>query len=127
MLKCTIFIVIFKISPAILLACVETARHECMCFVQLLEVQTSPPALNQYNCPIMALTKAIVAIRSQNILSPASICHNCDQSCMFHRQPTKRRIEQEDVELNALQLMHSRNLNSFLFNIYCMKCPSINL
>lgn len=130
MQKCTLFIVIFKIVPAILLACAETVRHECMCFIQLFEVDTSSDGgiiLNQYGCPTMALTKVIVPIKSQQVLSPASVCHNCDQSCMFSRKPTKRKIEQEDVELNALQLVHCRDLNSFLFNIYCMKCPSLNL
>ena len=122
-----IILIIMQMDAGILRACFE-AEGDNWCIVQMYEEDTSEDGkglVNEFDCPILKLTKVLLAAPTTCILSPASIVHNCNLTCTFNRAQCKRRIEQEQVELPTLKLDHNNRLNSFLFNIYCMKCPSM--
>ena len=66
---------------------------------------------NQMNCPLLSLSKILIAVPTTSVLSLASIIHECTNTCIFRRQPTKHRIEQEEVDIDSLQYIHDNRNN----------------
>ena len=82
---------------------------------------------NPLNCPLLSLSKILIVILTTSVLSLAFVIHECTSTCTFRRQPVKRRMEQEEVDIDSLQYIHDNRNNAYAFNIYYMKCCSMSV
>lgn len=74
------------------------------------------------DCPVLMLSDSLLTVKSETILKPVSIVHECGRSCILRMMRKSRRAEREEQELNSLALKHDyKNNKMFVLNIYCMK------
>ena len=83
-------------------------------------VAEDQPILNEFDCPLLTLTKTICCISCDKIYSAVSIVHMCDDSCELRTTTVTRHIERESVSLdNQLCLVHYLSNKMFCLNVYC--------
>jgi hypothetical protein len=84
----------------ILLACCKTEDGRSVCIVRGLETLEMPPGspiMNEYDCPLLSLTRTIMAVKPLEILRAVSIVHQCTESCRFIEKESARNVEREDI------------------------------
>ena len=109
---------IIQCQYGVLMAVFKCSTGDGYCVVQGFY---SMHILNDYDCPVLNLSKNIFIISSSNVRRPVNIVHECTPTCQFQETAVaSRTIEREDVSSNKLVFMHDRQNSMYCFNIYCV-------
>lgn len=107
----------------LLIACVA-AHQEWFCVLRLFERVTADgdTLTNEFDCPLLELTKCFVNISPQLIFASVSIVHECGESCKFIEQQTTRTVERETIEENTQRLIYKHDFDNdfYVLNVFCM-------
>ena len=58
-------------------------------------VLNGQPVLNDYECPLVSLTKNVCTVDCKHVMRAVSLVHNCTDGCTFEERDTLRKIEQK--------------------------------
>ena len=105
----------------ILLGTLKTAADNVLCLegfqFKSLDDQV---LLNDYEYPILELTKAVFSTPESNIRRAVSVVHECTASCHMQEEWTSRNIERENIICNRLEFKHDYTNTMYSYNVYCM-------
>ena len=108
-----------------LLVCVKTADGRLVCIVRGLEAMVSPlgiPITNEFDCPLLCLSRIIFTTTSSDIVKAVSIVHECTETCQFIDTDCSQQVEREDITMTRLEYKHDFTGNfMFCLNVYCMR------
>ena len=95
---------------------------ESFCVLQGCDefVVNSEPVLNEYECPLLAITNRIFSADCSQIKQAVSIVHECSDSCTFDWGSSCRRIEREASGEKALVYTHDWTNMLCCLNVYCV-------
>lgn len=105
----------------LLLATFKTVNGVAVCFIHgfhLFQSIDGQPVLNQYDCPILELSKMVFCTSSTNISRSVSLVHECTDSCGFKNIGQSWTLERESTERCALVYFHVWNNAMFFNNVY---------
>ena len=100
-----------------LLSTFKTAAGNVLCLVQGFQ---SMSLLNEYDCPILELTKAVFSTPGSNIRRAVSVIHECTASYYMQEERTSRNIERESITCNRLEFKHDYTNTMYSYNVFCM-------
>ncbi len=107
----------------ILLLCCRSVQGRVVCLVQGFEALESPlgePLVNEYDCPLLSLTRTVITVYAFNIIKAISIVHECTESCCFVNSVRHRNVEREQISVSSLVYEHDFSNYLYCLNIYCM-------
>ncbi|KAL5509673.1 hypothetical protein EMCRGX_G005076 [Ephydatia muelleri] len=107
---------------ALFLTFCQLETGESFCVLQGCDefVVNSEPVLNEYECPLLAITKRIFSADCSQIKQAVSIVHECSDSCTFDWGSSSRRIEREASGEKALVNTHDWTNMLCCLNVYCV-------
>eukprot|EP00731_Ephydatia_muelleri_P001801 Em0001g1801a len=89
-----------QIQYGILLAVLRTSSGTVLCLVQGFDSLQAPGGqtiLNEYDCPLLELSKRIFTTSCHSIQSPVSVVHECSTSCVVQQGSSAESVEREEV------------------------------
>ncbi|KAL5460040.1 hypothetical protein EMCRGX_G033453 [Ephydatia muelleri] len=109
---------------ALFLTSCQLETGESFCVLQGCDefVVNSEPVLNEYECPLLAITKRIFSADCSQIKQAVSIVHECSDSCTFDWGSSSRRIEREASGEKALVNTHDWTNMLCSFLKMCIAC-----
>eukprot|EP00731_Ephydatia_muelleri_P008143 Em0004g481a len=107
---------------ALLLTSCQLETGESFCVLQGCDefVVNSEPVLNEYECPLLAITKRIFSADCSQIKQAVSIVHECSDSCTVDWGSSSRRIEREASGEKALVNTHDWTNMLCCLNVHCV-------
>ena len=75
---------------------------------------------NEYDCPLMELTRTLFTVLSVNIQAAVNIVHECTSTCMFSEEMTMQSIEREHLESHKLNFTHDWGNDVYCYNVFCV-------
>ena len=69
-------------------------------------VASGQPCLNQFDCPLLTLTKVIRVLFPAAIVRAISVVHQCTSTCVVDSMHIAARMERQRVSENTLRLKH---------------------
>ena len=85
----------------ILLAVYKLQDGSVVCLIQgfqkLQSQDGAMPFLNEYDCPLLELTRTIFSTPGRNILQAVSVVHECGASCRFEETQTIENVERHKI------------------------------
>ena len=106
----------------ILLSCFESNSTR-YCMVQHMDphmVASGQPCLNQFDCPLLTLTKVIRVLSPAAIVRAISVVHQCTSTCVVDSMHIAARMERQRVSENTLRLKHDWSNTVYCYNVYCI-------
>ncbi len=106
-----------------LLLCCKTADGRVVCLLQGFETLESPlgePLLNEYDCPLLSLTRTVIAVPAVHVRKATSIVHECTETCCFVNIVHYRNVEREQVPQSSLVYQNDFSNCMYCLNVYCM-------
>lgn len=77
--------------------------------------------LNEYDCPLLELSKRIFTTSCHSIKSPVSLVHECGTSCVVQEGSSAESMEREEVVVsNGLVLSHDWTNRLYCYNVFCV-------
>ena len=74
--------------------------------------------LNEYDCPLLELSKRILC---HSIQSPVSVVHECSTSCVVQEGSSAESMEREKVIVSeGLVLSHDWTNRIYCYNVFCV-------
>ena len=73
--------------------------------------------LNDYECPLVSLTKNIFTVDCNQVKRAVSLVHGCTDTCTFEERDSSRRIERKLTNEKALHFKHDW---MYCLNVYCV-------
>ena len=66
---------------------------------------------NEFECPLLMLTKSVVPISPELIFEAVSIVHECGETCKFTDETT-RTVQRETIVENKQRLSYKHDFNN---------------
>ena len=107
----------------ILLSTFKTAAGSVLCLGQgfhSLKSFDDQLILNNYDCPLLELTKAVFSTPGSNVRRAVSVVHECTTSCHIQEERTSRNIERENITCDRLEFQHDFTNLMYSYNVCCM-------
>ena len=76
--------------------------------------------LNDYECPLVSLTKNIFTVDCNQVKRAVSLVHDCTDTCTFEERDSSRRIERKLTNEKALHFKHDWCNMMYCLNVYCV-------
>ena len=94
---------------------------ECLVqgFQQLQSNDSVTHIVNEYNCPLLDLSRTIFTTPGRNIQHTVSIVHECGTSCCFKQTNTVQNIERQEITRTNLTFDHDWSNTLYSYNVYC--------
>ena len=106
-----------------LTACVRSvACSKNFCIVNTFEYVYAGTDLlyNDFDCPLLMLTKDIEYVDPTSLVRSISIVHQCSSSCVFKETVSRMLVEREAIESHRIIFEHDWSNDMFCLNNYCM-------
>ena len=78
------------------------------------------PLLNEYNCPLLTLSKTVFCTSSTNVLRSVSLVHEYAESCNFKTAVCVQRVERQDTVCNVFLHCHDWNNPFNCYSVFCV-------
>lgn len=108
----------------ILLAVFKLQDGAVVCLIQgFQKLQSQDGArlfMNEYDCPLLELTRTIFSTPGRNILRAVSVVHECGASCRFDETQTIESVERQEITRTKLTFEHDWSNTLYSFNVYCV-------
>ena len=94
---------------ASLMAVYKTATGATLCLLQgflSLLTTTGEQLLNEFDCPLLELTKTLFTVPGGNIRKAVNIVHECTNTCMLAEKAAGQTVEREHLGCNQLTFVH---------------------
>ena len=104
-------IILMQNQYGVLLSCFSTVHNnDQYCLLRRMEAVTTSrrPLETEFECPLFFLTSEVFTVRTNEILSPVSFVHVCEQTCQISSNSNGK-----------LKMLHDLTNNLFCFNIFC--------
>lgn len=75
---------------------------------------------NDFDCPLLILTKDIDCVTPTSLVRSVSIVHQCSSSCVFKETVSRTLVEREAIESRRIVFEHDWSNDVFCLNNYCM-------
>ena len=86
----------------------------------LVSPQMVSPLLNEYDCPLLTLSKTVFCISSSNVLRSVSVVHECTESCNFKTARVCSKSGKTGHVCNTLVYCHDWNNPIYCYNVFCV-------
>ena len=105
----------------ILVSCFESNSTR-YCVVQHMdrEMASGQPSHNEFDCPLLTLTKVLRVLSSTAIVRAISVVHQCTSTCVVDSVHIATRMERRGVTENTLRLKHDWSNTMYCYNAYCI-------
>ena len=92
----------------ILLNTFKIAAGNAICLIQGFQFvsMNDEILLNNFECPMLQLSKTIFTTPGSNVKRAVSIVHECTDSCSMQEVATIQSIERENISCNKLEFNH---------------------
>ena len=108
----------------ILLAVFKLQDGAVVCLIQgfqkLKSQDGARPFANEYDCPLLELTRTIFSTPGGNILRAVSVVHECGASCRFEETQTIENVERQEITRTKLTFEHDWSNTLYSYNVYCV-------
>ena len=78
--------------------------------------------LNDFDCPLLSLTKTLYFATPKSLVCSVSVVHECSSSCVFRRQRSSATTVEREKVLNESSLVYEHDWSNEIvcLNMYCM-------
>ena len=108
---------------ALLMAVYKTDAGATRCLLQgFLSLLTTngEQLLNEFECPLLELTKTLFTTPGDNILKAVNIVHECTNTCVLAEKASIRTVEREHLGCNQLTFVHGWSNFLYCYNVFCV-------
>ena len=78
---------------------------------------------NDFECPLLELSRNIYVVDPKAIMGPVSIIHSCTETCKVYQEQSTRHYEREVVTVSyakSVVFKHDLRNRHYCINIYCI-------
>ena len=118
-----VLLLYLQMKYGVLLTTYQLATGQTFCIVQGVEefmLHNGTAIMNQFDCPVLNLTKSIITTESANIKRAVSFVHECSASCVYKEVTSVHNVEREEAVQKELILQHDYSNTSYCLNVYCI-------
>ena len=106
---------------ALLMAVYKTATGATLCLLQgflSLLTSTGEQLLNEFDCPLLELTKTLFTVPGGNIRK-VIIVHECTNTCVLAEKAAGQTVDREHLGCNQLTFVHDWSNYFYCYNVFC--------
>ena len=107
------------------LACFQSLSGSWIVMRPFHELTSENEAIcDEFQCPLLDLTKCIRISPVSDVLRPVSIVHSCTTSCKFKDTGGSRTIEREEIDTQDIIFEHDWKNYMYVLNIQNVNASS---